>query len=543
MRVKAIAVTLSLAALSALAVMQAPAPPQPSLSALVPTGALLVLEAKNFSRLLGDWDASPEKDLWLKSDNYQVFSRSRLLMRLADAQEEFSGAAGLAPDLQMLSAVAGGESAVAIYDIGSLEFLYVSRMPTAKAVETALWQKRNDYTPRNAGGKPFFVRTDTKTRRTLAFAATDDYLLLATREDLLAGALQLMAGTGTPVKSDRWYDQATRAATAAGELRLVLNIEGLLGTAHFRSYWIQRNISDLRQYRAGVVDLTRSAGEIREERVFLRTAESSPAANTAVNEAISLVPDEAGLYQAWASPSTDEAAALLERKILAPRQFTPTRGAATSGDEADLETQIDEAPLDVRGDRFQSAALRKVLEGMKLEAMLQLESSRVLPGDVFLGHQTAIVLVAASDWDGAAVRTAIAQSVERLWTSARLGAKWVDRPDGYSVLDGLARVAVTVRGRQLIVADAPVTLVAARAPAGGASDVVYAAGFRHARESANFIRMMRLIERPSSSSDEERQPLFFSDNLGSLSRTLARVDSASLVVRATGRQTLVYKLK
>ncbi len=66
-----------------------------------------------------------------------------------------------------------------------------------------------------------------------------------------------MAGSGTPVRSDRWYDQATRASSAAGELRLVLNIEGLLGTAHFRSYWIQRNISDLRQYRAGVVDLTR----------------------------------------------------------------------------------------------------------------------------------------------------------------------------------------------------------------------------------------------------------------------------------------------
>lgn len=541
MRVKAIVVILALAALSALAVMQTPVPPQPSLSALIPTGALLVLEAKDFSKLLGDWNTSPEKGLWLKSDNYQVFSRSRLLLRLADAQEEFSGAAGLAPDMQMLSAVAGAESAVAIYDIGALEFLYVTRMPTARAVETALWQKRTDYMPRNAGGKPFFVRTDTKTRRTVAFAATDDYLLLATREDLLAGALQLMAGTGTPVRSDRWYDQATRAATAAGELRLVLNIEGLLGTAHFRSYWIQRNVSDLRQYRAGVVDLTRSAAEIREERIFLRTEVAAAAEPTAVNDVLALAPEDAGLYQVWARPTAAQAAQALEQKILAPRQFTPASPSSSSGDETDLETQIDEAPLDVTGDRFQSAALRKLLDGAKLEAMLQLQSSRVLPGDVFLGHQTAIVLVAASDWDAVATRTAIAQSVERLWTSARLGVRWVER-DGYSVLDGLARVAVAVRGRQLIVADTPITLAAPRA-ASGTSDVVYAAGFRHARESANFIRMMRLIERPSASSGEERQPLFFSDNLGSLSRTLARVESASIVVRAGGRQTLIYKLR
>lgn len=541
MRVKAILVILTLAALSALAVMQTPAPPQPSLSALIPTGALLVLEAKDFSRLLADWNASPEKDLWLKSDNYQVFSRSRLLLRLADAQEEFSGAAGLAPDMQMLSAVAGTESAIAIYDIGALEFLYVTRMPTAKAVETALWQRRNDYTPRNAGGKPFFVRTDTKTRRTVAFAATDDYLLLSTREDLLAGALQLMAGTGTPVRSDRWYDQATRAASASGELRLVLNIEGLLGTAHFRSYWIQRNVSDLRQYRAGIVDLTRSAGEIREERIFLRTEEAAAAEPTAVNDVLTLAPDDAGLYQVWARPTAAQAAQALEQKILAPRQFTHASPSATSEDEMDLETQIDEAPLDVTGDRFQSAALRKLLDGAKLEAMLQLQSSRVLPGDVFLGHQTAIVLVAASDWDAVATRTAIAQSVERLWTSARLGTRWVER-DGYSVLDGLARVAVAVRGRQLIVADTPMTLAAPRAAA-GTSDVVYAAGFRHAREGANFIRMMRLVEGPSGSVGEEREPLFFSENLGSLSRTLARVESASIVVRAGGRQTLVYKLR
>ncbi len=180
---------------------------------------------------------------------------------------------------------------------------------------------------------------------------------------------------------------------------------------------------------------------------------------------------------------------------------------------------------------------------MKLETMLQLESSRALPGDVFLGHQTAIVLVAASDWDAAAVRAAIAQSVERLWTSARLGMTWTQQADGYSVLSGLARVAVAVRGHQLIVADAPVTLAARTQPAGSAADVVYAAGFRHSRESANFVRMMRLIERPSASSGEERQPLFFSDNLGSLSRTLARVESASLIVRAGGKQTLVYRLK
>jgi hypothetical protein len=547
MRIKAIAAALSLAALSALAVIQTSAPQAASLAGLLPAQALLVLEAKDFSALVRDWNGSAEKELWLKSDNFQVFSRSRLLLRLGDVQDQFAATAGFDADMALVQAVAGGESALAIYDIGNLEFLYVTRMPTAKAVETVLWQKRNDYQPRNAGGKPFFVRTDTKTHRTVAFAATDDYLLLATREDLLAGALQLMGGSGNSAKAERWYDQATKAAGSPGELRLVLNMEDLLATPQFRSYWIQRNVSDLRQFRAGVVDLQRSAGEIREERVFVRTGETPAAEKSNLNEVLALVPADAGLYQVWAKPTVDQAAQALERKVLAPRQFAPTRASGSSGDETNLEERIDETPLEDVGSRFQAPALRKLLEGAKLEAVLQLESSHALPGGVFVGHHAAVILVGASDWDGAAARTAIADAVARLWTSARLGAGWTEQKDGYLTLDGLTRIAVAARGRNLIVADAPVTLAVSRGEAAVPSDAVYAAGFRHSRERANFVRMMRLLEKPpfpagGAEEKQEREPMFFSDNLGSLSRTLGRVDSVSVVVRGGGQQTVLYKL-
>ena len=142
MKMKIIAAALSLAGLSALAVIQTSAPHPSSLAAMLPGQALLVLEAKDFSVLVRDWNGSAEKELWLKSDNYQVFSRSRLLLRLGDMQDQFAGVAGFDPDMALVQAAAGGESALAIYDIGNLEFLYVTRMPTAKAVETVLWQDR-----------------------------------------------------------------------------------------------------------------------------------------------------------------------------------------------------------------------------------------------------------------------------------------------------------------------------------------------------------------------------------------------------------------
>ena len=66
-----------------------------SLASLFPGGAFVYVEARDFSALLKDWNASSEKRLWLTSSNYDVFSRTRLFMRLADAQQEFADTAGL----------------------------------------------------------------------------------------------------------------------------------------------------------------------------------------------------------------------------------------------------------------------------------------------------------------------------------------------------------------------------------------------------------------------------------------------------------------
>ena len=124
------------------AAYQATAAPEPAVSGYVPAGALLYLQAKDFSSLLSDWNASPQKQAWLASSNYEVFSRSRLLLRLRDAGRQFATAAGLPPDMNFLTQVAGGQSALALYDIGKLQFLYVTRSPSATAMQSQLWQTR-----------------------------------------------------------------------------------------------------------------------------------------------------------------------------------------------------------------------------------------------------------------------------------------------------------------------------------------------------------------------------------------------------------------
>jgi hypothetical protein len=558
------AIGIVLATVSAL--LQTPAQPRRQVDAasLVPAGAALVLQAKDLSTILADWNRSSEKTKWLASDNYSAFSRSRLFLRLTEAYGEFAAAAGAPVDMTLVSDLAGGESALAIYDVGKLEFLYITRMPMAKAMENALWRTRGTYEPRQAAGTPFYVRIDPESKRIVAFGVRDEYLLLATREDLLAGGLALIGAQGgaTSVQTEGWFAQAVKAAGSPGDLRLVMNLDALVKEPHFRSYWIQGNVSDLRPFASGVSDLFRTPAEIREERVLLRAEEKPPTgepAEAALGEIARLVPDTAGLYRAWAAPTATEATNLIVRKIFAPgpsssvRDRTAPSAGLTNGvigGQDDLEARIDEEARAPRPAGYQIAALGQLLGAAPPTAMLHVESTRAGSDGVFVNRGAVIVVARQNEWPQGAARDAIRAAVEPVWTKAGLGMRWNEVRAGvqtFSQLEGLEAIAVAERGRLLFVANDPALLALMLDAVARPSLAVrgaYAAGFRHALERDRFVSVVRFIDH-ASARGETREPMFFSENLASLSNTLSRVDSASIVVRdagATMSQTVTYRL-
>ena len=532
---KRILLLSAILALAMWAFVETPAPGA-GLAAYIPSGSLLVLEARDFGALLKDWNASREKPAWLASSNYAVFSRSRLFVRLGAAQTEFAAAAGLPPDMDLLSSVAGTESAVALYDIGNLQFLYITRLPSARALETALWRTRSSYETRNAAGLDYFIKTDPASHRVAAFAAAKDYLLLTTREDLMAGALTLLAAQpAETVAGERWYAEAVRRAGAPGDLRLVMNLPELADSAHFRSYWIQRNVSELRQFDAGIADLRRTEGQLREDRTFVRfdTPQGEPPDAAACTGALRLVPEDAGFSQIWIKPSAEAALGLLYKKILAPGpgvappslSAPPAAVSGPAGSESDLETRIDQPPLDDSSGDAIPPALRTMI-GAPLQAMLEIASSREAPGGVLVGIDTAVVLVGSSNWDGAGVRKALAPVAE---------------------FGPLGRIAVESRDRVLIVANsgALAAQIAARldAPATG-PPFTYTAAFHHAAERGRFLAMTRLIDY-SDAQGQEHEPNFFSENLASLSGVLGRVESSNMTALDLGTtlsETVTYRL-
>ncbi len=543
---------------------QPPAASAPELARLVPAGPLLYIEARDFGSLLTDWKASDEKRLWLEGDNFQVFSRSRLYLKLQQAQTEFAAAAGVPPDMDLLANVAGSQSALAIYDIGKLEFLYITRLSSDRFAGGALWKTRGNFQPRQSSGIDYYVKTDPASRRVAAFAASKDYVLLATREDVLAGALALIGGhAGSAVAGEQWFDKTVREAKTPGELRLVMDLNKLTRSPHFRSYWIQQNITELKQYAAAIADARRASGQLQESRVLLRSAEITPAWNeAAVAEVVRLAPARASVYRAWASPPAAQAFELLRRKILNPHPQTQIASttapivaldSATVGDETELEIRIDEPPLDT-GTPDIGSELRKLLEGVQLGAMLDVASTRVQPDGVFVSTESGVALLAASDWDATAVRNAVAAALGTMLTEDQIGVHWEDRGTGansYSELDGLQPLALAAPGRTLLIATSKELLEAMLAGLGNppsTSGARYAAAYRHSTELPNFVKMMRLIDNPlaKQTTEDPPEPAFFSGNIGSLGQALARIESESIIVHDTGSivtQNVVYKLK
>jgi hypothetical protein len=539
---------------------RATASPDPELSHFVPSGALLYLQAKDFSSLLADWDKSPERQEWMKSNNYEVFSRSRLFLRLKDALAEFSSAAGVPANAELARQIAGKESAVALFDIGKLQFLYITRLSSGSSMRSALWQTRSKFETRSAGGVTFYYRHDPESDRGVAFAVIGDYLLLATREDLMAGALQMMGGNHDhSMEAEGWWSRSVAAAGAAGDLRMVLNLEKIVPSPYFRSYWVQQNITEMSQYSAAISDLTRDAAEYREERALLRKEsvakdDASAAGPAGVADLVRLVPASAGVYLAKPNPKPEECIKLLVSKILAPHlgPAAPEKLApqvllanGETGASSDLETRIDQAPVEETRSTESGTLLREVFAKNKVSAGLQVQATEANPHDVFVRMHSLVVFLGESDWDELALKAAFVDFVRPGLTTGELGVAWKSN-SGISELDGLWPLAVTVRGKYLFVADSVGILSATltnmnRKPTSPPSALV--AGFNHQSERGPFLKLTHMLDLETALGGAGQPPDFFSGNIGSLSQALSGVASEKIVIRDVAdkqTQTVTY---
>jgi hypothetical protein len=567
---------LLLTAVAALAYQQTHRAAPASLAAYVPQDALLTIESPDFAALLAQWGGSPESKAWLQSAQYSVFQNSRLFGRLGDAQTSYSTAAGIPAGADLLHQVAGRQSLFAWYDIGKLEFLYITRMPAAQSAQTQLLQSRGKFERRHAGDADFYIRPGTEKYSTVAFAQvptpSGDLLLLATREDLLANALKLIAadpGTAS-IASEPWFHDATSALPpekSPPALHMVLNLDRIAYDPHFQSYWIQRNVTWTRQFRASASELYLGIPAFREERVLLPKSTPDPTPAFDVTPLASLVPPEAGVFRAQST--TDPAAAVLaiQEKLLgsytppsADYAPDPTLSAPQSGSAADLETRIDTPPPATETASRQ--ALSETLSAANLDAVMTL-SSAVAPQEktgLWVPIHSAVVLHAANSWNAQTFAPALQQLLRGTLTASTLGIDFRPEAVGGNAIYALtgprpfffALVATPTRGNLALIADDRALLLqllaaSATPPPTSTQPCTLIAAFNHATQRAPYARLTTLIDgtnRKPIPDSPSSTPAFFSEQVRSLSDVFATLQSERVTERTSHsnlRQTVLYQ--
>ena len=579
-----IALACLLAALAAgatTAYFQLTSAPQPSLAAFAPPGALLAIESPNFSVLLRAWTGSAEQKRWLAGDDYAAFSRSRLFDRLGQAQSQFAATAGLAPDAKFLDQVAGGQSLLAWYDIGNLQFLYITRLPSAAG--TPLLALHDRFEQRTSGDTAFYVRSqkdaDSGQTRTVAFAVRGDYLLLATREDLLANALALMQHPGgRTLATDAWYSSAAAAQPVPSpgpDLRMTLNLAALVRSPYFRSYWVQQNITEMKQYTAALSDLYRTPDSLREERVLLAADPEAQPAPADLAPLLDYLPPDSGVYRAVAAPATGDVLAQLEDKLLsrapggyrdpraAPAADLSTPNPGDSNTDASFEQRIDEPPLLAPSSGAELAPLRDLLHTAPPVAMLTYAtaaSAQDEAGDaVFRPLHTAVVLWSTSSWDAAALQQSLRAVLAPRLSTGGVGLTWTEHPGITGAtyeMTGPHALSFALRGRICVLASDPATLaqllsaqrlVAQPTATQTPRIAITVAGFSARSERPAFTRLARLLDHTADAAPHTpgSPPPFFSGNMAGLSATFQDLDSETFTSTTTPshitHQTVLYQ--
>jgi hypothetical protein len=345
-----------------------------------------------------------------------------------------------------------------------------------------------------------------------------------------------------------------------------MNLESLVKSEYFRSYWIQRNASVVRRYWAEVADVKRTADTVTETRVLPACARCGGAGARGFGlrmrfpGLLALVPPEAGLYKASRVGESSEVAALIVQKLIGPQPqaardwrdapvaVSPDSPQAVKAiwKRASTNNRCLRTPaFPIRSPRFAGWSTRPAVPRV---AAGSIECARI--GHVRADGVRDRPRWLAQDWDRDTVQGALyGAAAGRLWTTSRLGAGWVSGTAGrHSIerFDGLGTLIFAARGRRLFLSNDTGLLARVldrngSVPTTGALD--YAAGFRHLLERSNYRRVMTALDFGSSA--EGDAPPFFSGNIGSLSGVLSGIAEIQVTEEERGsitRQTVVYRM-
>ena len=274
-----------------------------SLAGDLPRGALVYAQFQNLPELISSWEQSQLKERYLNSTSYQQLQHRHLAMKLISRWEEFNNALGFPLDLSTLGSSTDGAAAVAIYDIGQLDLLFVAPISDEKVALTQFFNNKDQFEAMETpDGAPYYSHTVEADRgrqkQVLAFATVNGRFLLGTNEKLFLRALANInkRGRNDSIADDPAFKTLSRKVTPHFAT-IWVDQSKLNADYYFKHYWLMQNVAELKSIRAGIFDLEQQQSRWIERREFLTTApaerSNSGIAPAELRQLYSRTPDDA----------------------------------------------------------------------------------------------------------------------------------------------------------------------------------------------------------------------------------------------------------
>jgi hypothetical protein len=290
---------------------------QLKLAAVMPRGAMVYVQTRDLSAVMKRWLASPVHDRFYKSPSFTSFAGSRIYVKLQDRKADFEKAIGFGLGEDRLAELAGGPSAVSVYDIGKLELVFVTEMPRAQAVATSLFKQAPQFQERASGDSAYYVHDVTtdggRLNEQFCFAYAGGRLIVTTTEGLMIRALGNAKAAGADsLLADVMATSERATGLATHDITMWIDQAKLNKSRHFNSYWIYHNESkgaadSLANIESGLLDVRFAADGMHEQRWFvLKTDEGKDGAIAAeqANGLMRLVPTSAQFVEVHGAPAT-----------------------------------------------------------------------------------------------------------------------------------------------------------------------------------------------------------------------------------------------
>ncbi|MBI4851234.1 MAG: hypothetical protein HY819_05350 [Acidobacteria bacterium] len=248
------------------------------LAADFPRGALVFAQVNDLPKMLQSWNESKLKEQYLSSNNYEQFLNRHLATKLIERVNEFGVALGFDFNDRFFQELSNQQSAIALYDIGRIEFVFIAPLDKEKYLLSQLVTLESELEEIELKpGVSYFAKTlevdRGRQKQLLTFALLDGKFILANNEQLMIRTLNNVTAKVNSQTTDRLNAdpnyQALIKKIKPHYATIWVAQEKLNQDWYFRNYWIMNNITDLRNIRAAIFDIELQDKEWREERYFL----------------------------------------------------------------------------------------------------------------------------------------------------------------------------------------------------------------------------------------------------------------------------------